>query len=81
VLDAGGARTRDQVMQELAETGVETRPFFHPMHTLPMYATTPGQRFPVAERLSAYGFNLPSSANLSESDIDYVCERLLQLVG
>ena len=66
-------------MARLAEAGVETRPFFYPMHTLPMYqGLALGQAFPVAERIAAGGVNLPSSASLSEDDIDFVCEQLIQ---
>lgn len=68
---------RDQVMERLAADGIETRPFFHPMHTLPPYVGAKGS-FPVAERLSASGINLPSGAGLTESDLDRVCESLLR---
>jgi perosamine synthetase len=76
LLGAAAAR-RDAVMAELDGRGVETRPVFHPMHTLPMYAPPAGASFPVAERLAASGFNLPSSASLSADDQDYVCAALL----
>ena len=81
VLRGQSAAVRDELMRELLEAGIETRPFFHPMHTLPMYASTPAQRFPVAEALSSSGLNLPSSAALSEADIDYVCDTLMALVA
>lgn len=74
------ASVRDALMKDLLTVGVETRPFFYPMHALPMYATAPPQSFPVAERLSAAGFNLPSSASLSAEDIDYVCDNLIRLL-
>jgi perosamine synthetase len=73
--------SRDVVMERLAEVGIETRPFFYPMHTLPMYQRiSGGQRFPVAERLAAQGLNLPSSATLSTDEVDAVCERLIQVL-
>jgi len=72
---------RDPLMEALAEQGIETRPFFHPMHVLPIYAEeTAGQAFPVADRLAARGLNLPSSADLTEEDVHRVCETLLALV-
>jgi perosamine synthetase len=72
---------RDLVMQKLAEAGIETRPFFPPMHILPIYQEiAEGQHFPVADRVSARGMNLPSSGNLSEDDIEYVCENLLSAI-
>ena len=72
---------RDEVMRRLAERGVETRPFFYPMHTLPMYRErAAGRSFPVADRLAARGFNVPSSATLTEEDVSYVCRALIDLV-
>jgi perosamine synthetase len=62
---------RDGLMLFLKESGVETRPFFYPAHTLPMYATD--EAFPVAEQLAASGINLPSFPDLTEEQIDTVC--------
>jgi perosamine synthetase len=70
--------SRDAVMEELARAGIETRPFFYPMHTLPMYRET-STDFPVAEGLAARGLNLPSSATLTENDVAYVCQALAGL--
>jgi dTDP-4-amino-4,6-dideoxygalactose transaminase len=39
-----------------------------------------GQSFPIAERLAARGFNLPSFATLSEADVDFVCDQLLHVL-
>ena len=61
---------RDDLIAALASKGIETRPFFYPAHTLPMYAT--GGSFPVAERLGASGINLPSWPGLSEGQVDEV---------
>lgn len=63
---------RDGLMGYLSDHGVETRPFFYPAHTLPMYAK--GESFPVAERLSASGINLPSFPDLTTPEIERVCE-------
>jgi perosamine synthetase len=72
---------RDWVMLQLAKYGIETRPFFYPMHVLPMYEhLSQGQNFPIANRVSAQGMSLPSSANLTEDDIWYVCESLVKVL-
>jgi perosamine synthetase len=70
--------SRDAVMGRLAQAGIETRPFFYPMHVLPMYRE-PGSNFPVAEGLAARGLNLPSSAALTEDEVVYVCQTLVEL--
>lgn len=69
------ASLRDGLMAHLATQGIETRPFFHPAHTLPMYETE--QRFPIAEELGASGINLPSFAALTESQVDEVCDAII----
>ena len=81
VLDEQSPVPRDIVMAKLAEAGIETRPFFYLMHTLPMYrGLAKGQIFPVAERLAAQGFNLPSSATLSEKDVAFVCDQVIEIL-
>jgi perosamine synthetase len=71
---------RDLVIQKMAEAKIETRPFFYPMHVLPMYCAQAKQRsFSVADQISARGLNLPSSGNLTAEEIDYVCDTLIEL--
>lgn len=74
--------SRDAVMAELAAAGIETRPFFYPMHVLPMYAGGDSNAsYPVAERLAARGINLPSGPLLSDEDVKVVCENLIRVLG
>lgn len=61
---------RDSLMSHMRERGVETRPFFYPAHTLPMYQSS--ERFPVAERIGASGINLPSFPDLTNAEIEQV---------
>jgi perosamine synthetase len=70
---------RDEVRTRLHAAGIETRPFFYPVHTLPMYNT--GQSLPVAEELGRRGLNLPSAATLTSEQIDYVCDALISLTA
>ena len=82
VLHPAAPIARDTLMARLAERGIETRPFFYPMHTLPMYhELARGRSFPVAESLAARGLNLPSSAQLTRDDVAYVCAALAELTG
>jgi perosamine synthetase len=81
-IDPGAfGRSRDQVMADLAARGIETRPFFIPIHTLPPYAEQAARRgadLPETDRLAASGLNLPTWPGLSDDDISRVCEALLQ---
>jgi perosamine synthetase len=73
LLAAGGPPTGD-VMARLSEEGVDSRPFFHPIHTLPPYAS--GERFPVAEDLARRGLSLPSGHGLERRDVERVAAAL-----
>jgi perosamine synthetase len=63
---------RDPLRDELAREGIETRPVFFPVHTMPMYASR-FQRHPVAEDIGWRGINLPSWPGLSEQNVDEIC--------
>lgn len=77
VLDPGTPVERDDMIAHLASRGVEGRPVVYPSHQLPPYQEiTRGQSFPVAERISQRGINMPSSAALTQDDVRYVCECL-----
>jgi len=81
VLDQKLLISRDAVMAKLQKVGIETRPFFYPMHILEMYRTIAlDRKFPVADRLASSGFNLPSSAALSDDDVAFVCDQLIQIL-
>lgn len=69
--------SRDEVRGQLRAAGIDSRPFFYPIHTLPMYQM--GQSLPVTEELGQRGINLPSSATLTTGQIDYICDTLIAL--
>lgn len=59
---------RDGLRRALRSKGIETRPVFHPAHTMPMYAA--GQTdLDVSVDLAARGLNFPSWPGLSSSQI------------
>ena len=66
--------SRDELMTYLKACKIDSRPFFHPIHTLPPYAA--GQSLPVAERLSRQGINLPSSTALTDDDVRRVARAI-----
>jgi perosamine synthetase len=69
-------RQREPLRRQLAERGIETRPLFHPAHTMPIYAQ-PQQCHPVAEDLGRRGINLPSWPGLEDRQVDVICEAIL----
>jgi len=66
--------TRDELMNELEKERIDSRSVFMPIHQQPAYKTQfEGQSFPVAERLSAQGLNLPSGNNTTPREVERVC--------
>jgi perosamine synthetase len=69
-LDRGG------LMRHLASEGIETRPFFLPIHRQPFWKGR-AQSFPTAECLGDLGLVLPSGSNLTDSDVSRVIDSIL----
>jgi perosamine synthetase len=66
-------------MARLQQKGIETRRVVYPMHQLPPYQEAGRhQRFPVADRLSARGINLPTWAGVTRDDVQFVSKSLLE---
>lgn len=63
---------REKLRERLKENGIETRPSFYPVHTMPMYSSK-YQRLVVAEKLGWSGINLPSYPGLTQHDVVYIC--------
>ena len=69
--------TRDALMLALREQNIDSRPFFHPLDTLPPYQR--GVPCPTALRLSRQGLNLPSAPTLTDNQVLYICDTLRKL--
>ena len=71
--------SRDELTKQLHDAGIDTRTFFCPMNLQPCLQKQPGFRrvqCPVAERLWADGFYLPSSPKLDEQTIKKIAETI-----
>jgi len=62
---------REPLRKYLSENGIETRPLFYPVHSMPMYSTHDAF-FPVAKDISHRGINLPSYPGLTDMDVKYI---------
>lgn len=71
---------RDDLMRRLLMRGIDTRPFFHPMSTLPPFAGHKADN-PVSRNLSERGINLPSGPLLTENDIDFITDAVREALG
>lgn len=70
---------RDRLAHGLEAEGIETRPFFVPVHRQPFFAG--GGDFPVADLLGKQGLLLPSGSNLTDADIERVCVQVREAVS
>jgi perosamine synthetase len=60
------------------KVGIETRPVFYPVHTMPMYASK-FQIFNIAENIGCRGINLPSWPGMADDEINFVIESIIKL--
>ncbi len=71
--------SRDKFRNNLLKAGIETRPVFFPIHTMPFYFKK-GQSLPVAEDIAKRGVTLPSYPGLSRNDVLYICNKIREFV-
>lgn len=84
VLDRSLRLDTSRVMKKLADKGVQTRPFFYPMHLQPAFQKFhwyKKESLPVSENLYKNGFYLPSGLNLTEIQIDRIAESLREVIS
>jgi perosamine synthetase len=72
-----GVDKRDLIASSLSELGIDSRPFFIPIHQLPMYQNnlTIGSMENTLN-VSARGINLPTSSAFTEEEIDYLINSI-----
>ena len=76
---------RNNVMKKLLRKGIDTRPFFVPMHKQPIFIKNKTFKkkisFKNSEYISMNGFYLPSGLGVSNKQILYVCNELKKILG
>lgn len=65
--------TRDELIKILSENGIESRPFFMPVHDMPPYVDCLHGSMDVTNEISAKGINIPSSVSLTKENIEFIC--------
>ena len=74
---------RNAVMAALEERGIPSRPYFTPIHLQPFYRERFGYRegdFPVTEAVARSTLALPFSSIMTEEQVGYVCENLVEVL-
>ena len=77
---------KERLMELLAVEGIDCRPFFHPLSSLPAYAGLPQaelarSRNRASYAISPYGINLPSALNLTREQIRRVAVALRDVLA
>jgi perosamine synthetase len=70
---------RDLLMDKLHKKGIDSRPFFYPMSSMP-YLSNVNVNTPVTDKISQEGINLPTFLDLSSKDIKYICNAIKELI-
>jgi len=86
IVDRTLGKTKEELMHAMDARGIDCRPVFYPLSSLPAYANCASaqgaqQRNPAAYDLGARGINLPSGLNLSEDDVARVCDNFRAVLG
>ncbi|MDC0627754.1 DegT/DnrJ/EryC1/StrS family aminotransferase [Candidatus Pelagibacter sp.] len=72
---------KEIIIRELKKSGIETRPFFYPLHLQPILKKkiSINGRYPNAENLYKSGFYIPSGLGLKNIEIRYVAKTMIKL--
>jgi len=70
---------RDIVFDALAARNIHCRKFWYPLHTQKPYFEA-GAKFPKSDQAAAQALWLPSSFQLPETDVRYVCQTIRQIL-
>ena len=85
IIDAKFDVSKEELINTMLESGIDCRPFFHPLSSLPAYASFPQSKKARSKNTNAYhialyGINLPSGFNLTQKHVVYVCDQLKKIV-
>ena len=74
-------KIRNKIMDKLKKQGIESRVMFYPMHLQKPFKKLDSKiRFPISEKLSKTGFNLPSGNNLNDSLVESIAKKVSKII-
>jgi len=71
---------RDNVIKKLLMNGIESRPVFYPLHSMPPYINFRRGKVENSINISKNGISLPSFASITEDEIIYICDILKKII-
>lgn len=73
--------TREDLIEFLKQKAIETRPVFYPLHVMPPYSNFgKPEGLKTSAMVSQTGMSLPSAVSLSEREVVYICDCIVQFV-
>ena len=69
----------DEMMAELSQYGIGSRPFFFPLHNQPVLGYSNGT-YPISENIAKNGFYVPSGLAITADEIDRVSESVIDIL-
>jgi len=73
------ADMRDDLMQKLKNRGIETRPFFYPVHKQRAYAEFNSHKLVNTDEISSRGLLLPTSSSFNEEELRYLVSTISEI--
>jgi perosamine synthetase len=77
-LEDSSETERDTLIARLAARGIETRPAFYAFSDQPLYQAP---ERPHAQRIARCGLSLPAVPDLTNSELDEICEAVTEEIG
>ena len=75
-----GLANRDDLRAQLLEYGIETGVHYQPNHLLSFFRDPQAAPLPITEALFSELLTLPLHPDLTDDDVDYICDRLLAAI-
>ena len=84
LLKKGSKKYRQNIQKKLLKKGIDTRPFFWPMHKQDVFKKMhlfKNEKYPISEFLSNNGFYIPTGINLSYKKLNFIAYSINQLTA
>lgn len=78
VLNKGNSKQRDAMREFLAKNGVQTSVHYPPVHRFKIYEAYTTHALPNTEYVADCEFTLPMYGALTEKQIEYICEKVIE---
>ena len=74
---------RSSVVAQLEENGIQTRPFFWPLHLQPAFKENKNfykDKLPISEKIGKNGLYIPIGKHINKNDQKFISNKLIQII-